>query len=269
MGAEISNASAVVLLDELDYERHGKVICYPKLDRKEFEARLGELRELRVLGLEFSGRMRLDGLMILGKGYVSVVVMVHMDQGRRVLKIRRTDSRRADMRHEAAMLKEANGLGVGPRLFGVTNNMILMDYVKGSRLLEWLKTAKGRGMKKRIQRVLRRIVEDCWRLDQAGIDHGELSRASKHVIVDVRGRPVIVDFESASRTRRVSNVTSICQFLFIGSEVARQLEKVLPKLGKERLLESLRAYKKDQCRENLERLLQTCELDTTIRKTVN
>jgi len=260
MGAEISNASAVVPLDELDYERHGKVICYPKLDRKEFEARLRELRELKVLGLEFSGQIRIDGLMILGKGYVSVVVMAHTDQGRRVLKIRRTDSRRADMRHEAAMLEEANGLGVGPRLFGVTNNMILMDCVKGSRLLEWLKAAKGRGMKKSIQRVLRRIVEDCWRLDQAGIDHGELSRASKHVIVDVRGRPVIVDFESASRTRRVSNVTSICQFLFIGSEVARQLKKIFPKLEKEGLLDKLRAYKEKPSRGSLEELLQTCEL---------
>jgi len=260
MGAEISNASAVVPLDELDYERHGKVICYPKLDRKEFEARLRELRELKVLGLEFSGQIRIDGLMILGKGYVSVVVMAHTDQGRRVLKIRRTDSRRADMRHEAAMLEEANGLGVGPRLFGATNNMILMDCVKGSTLLEWLKAAKGRGMKKSIQRVLRRIVEDCWRLDQAGIDHGELSRASKHVIVDVRGRPVIVDFESASRIRRVSNVTSICQFLFIGSEVARQLKKIFPKIEKEELLNKLRAYKEKPSRGSLEELLQTCEL---------
>jgi len=260
MRAKGLDTCAVVPLDELRYEKHGKVICYPKVEREEFEARLRELKELKVLGLEFSGQIRIESLMTLGKGYVSVVVMVHTDQGRRVIKIRRTDSRRTDMRHEAAMLEEANGLGVGPRLFGVTNNMILMDYVKGSRLLEWLKAAKGRGMKKRIQRVLRRIVEDCWRLDQAGIDHGELNRASKHVIVDVRGMPVIVDFESASRIRRVSNVTSICQFLFIGSEVARHLKKIFPKLEKEELLDKLRAYKEKPGRGSLEELLQTCEL---------
>jgi len=107
---------------------------------------------------------------------------------------------------------------------------------------------------------LREILEQCWRLDKIGLDHGELSHAPKHVVINQKDAPFIVDFETASVNRKPSNVTSICQFLFIGGVVA---EKVAGKLGekdKKAPIEVLKNYKKGRTRENFERVLAVCGL---------
>ena len=251
--------SMIVPLDELNQEKYGKIICYPNFRTEELEARLQDLKQLRVSVLEFTGSIKINDLTILGKGYASVVVMAHRDNERYVLKIRRTDSRRKDMQHEARILREVNVLGIGPRLIDVMDNFILMEFIEGLRFPEWLDIKKEQ--KQRIRKVLRLVIEDCWKLDQAGIDHGELSRAPKHIIVDKHDKPVIIDFESASKKRRTSNVTSISQFLFFRSQTARLLEEVLLKVDKERLLMELRRYKKQPNRKSVDRLLQACLLD--------
>jgi putative serine/threonine protein kinase len=92
-------------------------------------------------------------------------------------------------------------------------------------------------------------------LDRIGLDHGELSHAPKHVIVSKEDKPVIVDFESASLNRRPSNVTSICQFLFLGDEPAKILAKKLGTVDRETVFEALRRYKNDRTFENFETVL--------------
>ncbi|MEM2953985.1 MAG: serine/threonine protein kinase, partial [Candidatus Bathyarchaeia archaeon] len=109
-------------------------------------------------------------------------------------------------------------------------------------------------------RVLREVLEQCWRLDKAGLDHGELSHAPKHMIVDSENRVFIVDFETASLNRKPSNVTSITQFLFISGAVADKITKKLGVGDKSVLIEALRRYKLDKSRLNFERILEVCGL---------
>lgn len=248
-----------VPLSELSGERHGGIICYPKFDSEEFRFRLKELRRLGVSAIDFSGKTKISDLSVLGKGHVSVVVVVYVDRVRYALKIRRVDADRPNMSREAEMLKMANTVGIGPRFHGATKNFILMEFVEGVNLPEWVKMVKGRGRRDRVRKVLRSILEDCWRLDRARLDHGELSRAPKHVIVE-GDRPRIIDFESASTTRRATNVTSICQFLFIGSQVAESLTRILPSISRDTLIEALRRYKVEPTRESLEKILEVCSL---------
>jgi len=100
-------------------------------------------------------------------------------------------------------------------------------------------------------------------LDRVGLDHGELSHAPKHVIVDRKGKPFIVDFESASLNRRPSNVTSLCQFLFLAGETAETLGKKLGAIDRGMVVEALRHYKNDRTFENFEEALATLRLQTT------
>ena len=60
-------------------------------------------------------------------------------------------------------------------------------------------------------------------LDQVGLDHGELSKAPKHLLVDKAEKIFIVDFETASLERRVANVTAVCQYLFGGNSSAAKI----------------------------------------------
>jgi putative serine/threonine protein kinase len=173
------------------------------------------------------------------------------------LKIRRVDADRSRMQQEAKMLKKANSVHVGPRLLGVSKDFLLMKFIDGDLLPKWVEKRRG---KTQIRKVLHEVLEQCWRLDIVGLDHGELSHAPKHIIIDKKNKPFIVDFETASLNRKPSNVTSICQFLFISGVVA---EKVAEKLGgkdKNAIIDVLRRYKSDRTRENFETVLEACGL---------
>jgi putative serine/threonine protein kinase len=103
-------------------------------------------------------------------------------------------------------------------------------------------------------------LEQCWRLDETSLDHGQLSRAPKHIIIDENDNSYLIDFETASLNRRVSNVTSICQFLFIRSQVAKTIIKKLGEISQEELIKTLKTYKQQRTRENFEKILSKCGL---------
>lgn len=247
-------------LKELLKERYGQVICYPRYDIKELKRRIKELKAVGVKALEFAGEKRAFDVPVLGKGCVGIVVAAQTDKGRIALKIRRIDAGRAGMQREAEMLRRANAVGVGPNLLNATGNFLLMEFIEGKLLPQWVEALRGRGTRARIRGVLQAVLEQCWRLDEAGLDHGELSRAPKHIIVSEDDRPRIVDFETASVTRRVSNVTSICQYLFIGSQVARTIERRFGKVDQGELIQALRSYKQGRTREHFNKILIVCKL---------
>jgi putative serine/threonine protein kinase len=252
--------SNVVYLERFFEEKYGRVLCYPKYDSSELKSRINELNRLGVKALEFVGEKTVSNVSVLGKGCVGIVVVAYTEKGKGALKIRRMDADRSEMQHEAEMLKKANTVEVGPKLLGASENFLLMEFIKGLLLFQWISMLKGRGTKSRIQKVLRDILEQCWRLDEIGLDHGELSKAPKHIIIDEEDKPHIVDFETASINRRVSNVTSICQYLFVGSEVAKLIKRRLGYISKDALIESLKTYKTQRSRQNFENILKTCEL---------
>jgi putative serine/threonine protein kinase len=161
------------------------------------------------------------------------------------------------MHQEAEKLKAANSVGVGPKFLGVSRDFLMMRFTEGNLLPAWLEMSKG---KKQVKRVLRSALEQCWRLDCIGLDHGELSHAPKHVMITSNGKPVVLDFETSSFNRRPSNVTSICQFFFISGAVADGIARRLDVVNKETLVEALKRYKGKRTRRNFEELLKVCRL---------
>jgi putative serine/threonine protein kinase len=163
------------------------------------------------------------------------------------------------MLREAEMLREANVVDVGPNLINATQNFLVMEFVEGKLLPKWIETLKERA-KSRIRRVLRDVLEQCWRLDEIGLDHGELTKAPKHIIVRKNDKPCIVDFETASISRRVSNVTSVCHYLFLGSQAAKMIANILGKIARDELIGALKEYKQERTRENYGQVLDICGL---------
>lgn len=244
-----------ITLEKLTEEPYASIICYPKPSKAELKKRLKELQKLGVKSLEFKGEKEAFNTPVLGKGCVGIVTIAYKNGEKVALKIRRVDADRSRMRHEAEMLKKANSVGAGPRFLGVSKNFLLMRFIGGDLLPKWLEKRRG---KAQIRKVLREVLEQCWRLDKACLDHGELSHAPKHIIIDEEGKPFIVDFEAASVNRKTSNVTSICQFLFISGSVAKKLAEKLGRKKKETIIKALRRYKNDRTRENFEFALKVC-----------
>lgn len=247
---------ATIPLEQLNSEPYASVVCYPRATATEIQKRISDLREHEIEALEFSGKASAFNVPVLGKGYVGIVVVALVRGERLALKMRRVDADRADLKTEAQMLQMANAVEVGPHFVAVSNNFLLSQLIDGDLLGDWLekhKTAEA------VRRVLVDILEQCWRLDQAGLDHGELSKAPKHLLVDKSGKPFIVDFETSSTQRNASNVTSVCQFLFQGnSNVCKAIAEPFGQRDRNRLIVALKLYKKHRNRRNFEDLLEVC-----------
>ena len=245
-----------VPLENLIEEPYASIVCYPRTNPTEIQNRIEELRQHGVSALEFAGKTSASNIPVLGKGYVGVVVVAQVKGQRVALKMRRIDADRADFTHEAEMLQKANAIGVGPKFIAVSTNFLLSQLIDGDLLEDWLETHRDKEL---IRKVLVDILEQCWRMDEAGLDHGEISKAPKHLLVDKADKPFIVDFETASIMRRVINVTSVCQFLFMGnSRAAKMLDEVFGKKNKQELIAALKNFKKNENRKNFEGLLELC-----------
>src|SRR4030042_6184969 len=212
----------VVDIEQLSKEPYSTILCYPRASEDEVKKRLRQLVKMKVTAFEFVGDKQVLNLQILGKGCVGLVVLARRNGEHVALKIRRIDADRVEMQREAKLLSMANFAEIGPRLLDVSKDFLVMEFVDGNLFTEWLVKTRS---KRRVKTVLRGVLEQCWRLDRAGLDHGELSHAPKHIMVNREDRPVLVDFETASMDRRSWNVTSVCQFLFLGSEVAKIIAK--------------------------------------------
>ena len=256
------NEPNIIPIEKLKEEPYATVLCYPRVSKSELLSRIAELQRQGVEALEFSGKTILFNVPVLGKGFVGVAVVAHLKEKRVALKIRRVDADRAGFQHEAKMLSRANSVNVGPALIGVSTNFLLMEFIDGDLLPNWLDKNKN-GEKEKVVRVLWNIMEQCRRLDTKDLDHGELSKAPKHVIVNTEQKPFIVDFETASINRKPANVTAICQYLFVGNSIAARITvEILGERDLEKLLKLLRLYKQNRTRGNFEELLRICLVQT-------
>ena len=236
-------------------EPYSQIIGYPKATPSQIKSRIVELEKLKIKSISLVGPTTLGKIAILGKGYVGVVVLAKKGTKEIALKIRRTDSQRKEMKNEAVLLKLVNSVDVGPKMIDVSENFLVMEYLEGVKISEWVDSLKGTGSAKKLKSTIRKILEDCYRLDQLGFDHGELSNISKHVIVG-KTKSTIIDFESSSMNRRPSNVTSITQAFFIGSGIAKKAQKIYKNPSKEQIIRILKQYKEEKSRESFEGLLK-------------
>ncbi len=250
----------IVPLEKLAKTKKVKVLCYPRCKQTELEKRLKEIKNLGVTALEFTGNRTVFDVPVLGKGCVGIVVIAHTSSQRAALKIRRIDADRKEMSHEGEMLQKANSIKIGPKLVGVSDNFLLMQLIEGPHFPEWAQTINQKEAKTRIREVIKKVLNQCYRLDQLGLDHGELSNASKHIIVDSNDNPYLIDFETSSINRKVSNVTCVCQYLLLGSQTADKIKDKIGELNKIEIIKKLRDYKQNRTKENFEKILEKIEI---------
>jgi len=240
-------------------EPYSKILGYPSATNRQIKSRINELEKLKIKSVCLTGPTTIGNLAILGKGYVGVVVLVKRGNKEVALKIRRTDSQRKNMKNESILLKLVNSVKVGPKLIDVSKNFLVMEYLEGEKFSDWVEMLKGTGSAKQLKSTIKSVLEDCYRLDQIGFDHGELSNISKHVIVG-KTKVSLIDFESSSTKRRPSNITSITQAFFIGSGIAKQTQRIYKNSSKEKIIHALKVYKQEKTRENFEKLLKVLKL---------
>ena len=242
-------------INKLSEKPYSTIVGYPNATKKQVQLRIAQMKKLGINSISFQGDLKLGSISVLGKGYVGIVVLAKIGKKTAAVKIRRTDSQRREMNSEAKLLRIANSSGVGPNLITSSKNFIVMEYLDGKKIGTWIKELKGRGSTSKLKSIIKKTLEDCYNLDRIGLDHGELSSISKHVIVG-KSKTTIIDFESSSTKRKVSNVTSATQGIFIGSGISKTVKKIYKIPAKDKIIDALRNYKHDSSRKNFDRLLK-------------
>ena len=247
-----------VKLGKITETPYSDIWIYPKGTKSQIKSRIKELEILGVESISFQGELQIGTISILGKGYVGIVVLGKMGRKKVAVKIRRNDSPRKNLEKEAVLLKIINKHKIGPKLIASSKNFLVMEYLDGEKVGDWVDGLKKNGNSSQLKLIIKKVLEDCYSLDRIGLDHGELSNLSKHVII---GKKItIIDFESSSMDRKVSNVTSATQAFCIGSRISKIIGRVYKIPKKQKMITVLRRYKHEGTRESFENLLAVLKL---------
>ena len=233
-----------------------KIICYPHFADKIFSERINELQSFRIDYFELQGPTIIDGIHILGKGTRGLVVKAYSNDSSFALKIRRTDSPRLDLIKEAKIQNIVNQFGIAPKIFNFTKNFISMECIDGFILNDYIQKFQNNSVFD-LRLIIADLLYQCFILDINGIDHGELSNLKKHVIIS--DKAYIIDFDSASQTRRVSNLTSSAQYLFIGGPFSSYFQKIFS-IDVDLLKTKLKNYKFNQNHDNFNNIFEILDL---------
>ncbi|EKV01804.1 putative Ser/Thr protein kinase [Leptolyngbya sp. PCC 7375] len=243
-------------LEQFWYSPARQLLVYPSGNQDMLSHRWAELQTCGIDAIYAYGPETLADFAILGSGYCGVVLRVRHQGCDRVLKILREPAPQPNLSTEATMLKRANAVGVGPKYLAHSDHFLLMDYIEGPMLVDWLQASQSA---ESIHRVVFQLIHQAYRLDQAGLDHGDLRCITAHALVQPTG-PVLIDFSGASLDRRPANITTLVQGLFISTHIAKLLRPWFPNVNKSELIEHLRRYKQQPSSKYLGQLLQYLEL---------
>ncbi len=155
------------------------------------------------------------------------------------IKVERKESK-ADGRakNEAKWLKILNQKGIGPKLLFSGETFLVYQFVEGDFILDWM---QGQS-KKEVLKILQLIFNQCFVLDQLGVNKEEMHHPLKHIIIDSLNLPVLLDFERCHRTDSPKNVTQFIEFI---CRIKNELKKKQIKVDVKYLRDLAKRYKQD------------------------
>ncbi len=227
-----------------------KLIYYPDGDLNICLDRLRKLGEIGVTALILEGDVFVDKYYILGKGTNSIVIKVFHDDEVKVIKLLRSDASRNTLENEASILKYINSseedrrFHLVPEIYDYHDWYLLLEYIDGIPINDYLSYELYELDLNGVKSLIYKLLLKCHLLDLLHVDHGELSNPYRHILITEPLDPVIIDFESASRVRKVKNLTSILQFLLISSTASGYIREIL-EVDLNLVLPILRRYKQN------------------------
>lgn len=111
--------------------------------------------------------------------------------------------------NEAKWLKILNEKGIGPKLYFSGKNYVVMEFISGKRIMDWIKE----NSKEKIIPVLEKILIQGLVMDQLGVSKQEMHHPHKHIIITSNNEPVMIDFERCKETPTPTNVTQLVEWL--------------------------------------------------------
>jgi len=148
------------------------------------------------------------------------------------------------IKNEVKWLKTLNKNGIGPKLISYNKNSFKYKFIKGEFITEFIE----KNNKSKIRKILLDILKQCRVMDKLNVNKKEMHHPDKHIIIR-KGEAVFIDFERSKLTENPKNVTQFCQYIL-------KLSGMFPrkiKVGKEKMVEVMKYYKKEQSEKSQKR----------------
>ncbi|HIP17635.1 MAG TPA: serine/threonine protein kinase [Methanothermococcus okinawensis] len=185
-------------------------------------------------------------LEIIGKGHRGVVFKGIFKNKIVAIKVPRINSKNT-VYHEGSILEETNLLNIGPKVYKFSNNYLIMEYIEGINLKDYL--SQKYIDKKEYIAIIENTLKQCLRLDFHKINHGEI-QGGKHIIINNKDesklKVCIIDFDKSRRGRITHNFTSAISLFFTKSHISRRTFEILniSKDERNQILDITKLYKR-------------------------
>ncbi len=184
----------------------------------------------------------------LARGCRGVIYLGNLKNKAVVIKIKKKSSKAENtIANETKWLKLMNRHDIGPQFILSSNDYLLMEYLPGERIWEFMQHST----RSEIRRVIRDVIHQCYLIDKMKINKEEMHHPIKHIVIGDGVK--LIDFERCHRSEKPKNVTQFCSFLTSG-HFSYGLENKGMIISK-KILVFAQKYKKNMTEENLQLIL--------------
>lgn len=184
------------------------------------------------------------------RGKRGLIYTSHYHKKKVAVKVPRPGSQaKGRMANEARWLRVVNKDGLGPRLLFAGRGVVVYSFVAGQLLKEIIDHAAYPVLR----RVFHTVLQQCFQLDQLGIQKEEMHRPQKHIILGTHGQVTLIDFERCYRKKNPHNVTQFVEFICRTGPLLVQKGFVLTVPV---LRQTAQAYASKRTEESFQRLLR-------------
>jgi predicted Ser/Thr protein kinase len=150
-------------------------------------------------------------LIMIDKGTDSIVFLD--EDSKRVFKVKRLDTTKF-LSNEGYVLLNigySSPLKIAPKVYAFNKYVVVMEYVEGTKFESLPELGLSQN---ELKRILCRIIRKAMLLDELMVNHGQLSRAYRHIIIRTNDHePIFIDFGDSTITHKPQNLTSVWSFL--------------------------------------------------------
>jgi putative serine/threonine protein kinase len=191
---------------------------------------LKEYSENKALA-KFMQKHNLQFVRLFAYGKSSWIILTKKSKTKYILKLEKNNSTRTDMViKESKYLKLANTIKIGQKLidYDLNAKVLLWKFVDAIPFKLWIKTAK----KQQLEKLISKCLEQARKLDEIGLDHGQLAGTGTNILVKKDCVPVIVDFEKSSNKRKPHNYNVLSNLFFSKkTELSKQVNQIISDLS--------------------------------------
>ena len=153
------------------------------------------------------------------------------------------------MEIEARTLERLQNYKIGPKLLFYTSDYFVYEFIDGIFIKDYIEKNK----KPKIQKVLIHVFNQCFQLDNLGINKEEMHHPYKHVLITKKDKVFLIDFERSVVTQKPHNVTQFCQCIM---QMKPELEKKGFDINKRAIIKAAKEYKDNISLKKFKRILE-------------